>query len=216
MSIRTHLSTILFFTSTALVGCAADAPPSGPGGTTPGGGDMNGGGGNGGGGGTTTATASQVLSKFGMVECDDAFACKASFPADAGVTFDQAFGASAAACYADAATYYNATAVEASITANKITFDATAAGACVAGFSGTAAPVCTSYWTNGPAFPDACGDVFTGKVADGATCTNDLECAGAASVCLDTTKKCGAEPAARRAPGESGLAMHPKLQLHSL
>ncbi len=104
-------------------------------------------------------------------------------------------------------------AVEASITAGKITFDATAAGACVTGLSGLAAPVCASYWNDGPAFPDACDSVFTGKIADGAACTNDFECTNAASICT-TAKKCGAAPAgARLAPSDGGLGMHPKLAL---
>ncbi len=213
MSIRTQLSTILFLATAALAGCAAEAPTGGGGGG--GGGDVNGGGGGGGGGGGATAT--QVLSKFGTVECDQAFACKASFPADAGVTFEQAFGATTAACYADAADYYDATAVEASITAGKITFDAAAASSCISGLSGLAAPVCTAYWDAGPAFPDACGGVFAGKIADGATCTNDFECSSGASICIETTNKCGVDPqGARTAPRDGGLSMHPKAQLGAL
>jgi hypothetical protein len=83
----------------------------------------------------------------------------------------------------------------------------------VTGLSALAAPVCTTYWTDGAAFPDACGDVFAGKIADGATCTNDFECTNVESICT-TAKKCGAPPAgARLAPSEGGLGMHPKLAL---
>jgi hypothetical protein len=135
-------------------------------------------------------TAAQFLDALGHKECDDAFTCKASFPADAGVTFAEAYGANAQACYADAAGYYNATAVQAAITAGKITFDGTAAAACVAGFS---APVCTTYWDQGANFPAACDTAMVGKVATGAACTVDFECAGD-NWCDDTSKKCAAIP----------------------
>jgi hypothetical protein len=143
------------------------------------------------GGGGSTMTAPQFLDAMGHKECDDAFTCKTSFPADAGVTFAEAFGASAMACYADAAQYYNATAVQAAISAGKITFDGTAAAACVASF---AAPTCGTYWDQGPALASACETAMVGKVAVGASCAIDFECAGE-NWCDDATKKCAPYPA---------------------
>jgi hypothetical protein len=136
-------------------------------------------------------TAAEYLTALGKKDCDDAFTCKASFPTDAGVTFDEAFGATAMACYTDAAQYYNATAVQAAITAGKIAFDGTAAKACVDGFT---APTCSTYWTQGPDFATACDTAMVGKVATGATCAIDFECAGD-NWCDDATKKCAAIPA---------------------
>lgn len=153
-----------------------------------------------------------MLEKVGQVECDQAFTCKASFPTDVGVTFEQAFGADQSACYADAAAYYDAAAVEAGITADRIGFDATAAADCLAGLSSAAAPVCTTFWTEGPAFPDACYTVFTGKVASGGACTIDFECSGEL-LCGDTSKTCEAAPAGARKAPINGLALHPKQTL---
>ena len=145
-------------------------------------------------------TVGEFLTAMGKSECDDAFACKANFPADEGVTFADAFGATVNACYTDAASYYNATAIQASIAAGKIAFDGTAAKACVDGFK---APTCTTYWTEGPDLPVACDTAMVGKLATGAACTIDFECAGE-NWCDDTTKKC-APPPAGQARGYSRL-----------
>ena len=141
------------------------------------------------------------LTALGHKDCDDAFTCKANFPTDQGVTFDQAFGTSATACYADAAMYYNASAVQASISAGKITYDGNAAKTCVDGF---AAPACGTYWTQGPSFPNACDTALVGKVATGAACTNDFECSGD-NWCDDTSKKCAAIPANARKGSRDGV-----------
>lgn len=174
-----------------MAGCMVGSDPSNDGSGGGGGfGGGGGGGGNGNGTGTGTgtggsATAADVMTKMAHAECDEAFACKASFPAGQGVTFTQVFGASATACYSQlAAEYYDATSVQASIAANKITFDASAAGQCVTGIAAMPAPVCATFWQNGPAFPAVCGDALVGKVADGAACTNDFEC-DADSYCGD-------------------------------
>jgi len=154
-----------------------------------------------------------VIEKMGTVECDQAFACKTSFPTDWGVTFNEAFGATAAACYADATSYYNAPAVEAGITAGKIEFNATAAATCVTGLAAAAAPVCTAFWNEGPAFPDECWDVFVGKVAVGAACATDFECSG--DLFCGETSVCEAEPAGARRKVADGVMMHPKSALMS-
>lgn len=132
-------------------------------------------------------TATELLDRIGTVECDQAFACKATFPTDQGATFEEAFGATAQACYADAAQFYDAAGVEASIAAGKIKFDTSAANACLAGLQGIATPACATFWADGVAFPNACDNVFAGTVAQGGACANDLECAGD-SICGDTNK----------------------------
>ncbi len=196
---------MLFLSLTTFAGCAADAPdgksnptdPTNP--TNPGDnpGDNP--------GGTTTPTSLSVadfLTGLGHKECDDAFTCKANFPTDQGVTFEQAFGADKNACYAEAATFYDPAAVQASIAAGKIDYDGTAAKTCL---DGVGAPTCATYWTQGGNYPAACDTAMVGKVATGAACTNDFECAGE-NWCDDTTKKCAAIPAgARVAPADGGV-----------
>lgn len=204
---RTLIATISFLSLTA---CAADSPSGGGGGPSGGGG---GGGGSGGGGGGGSMTVPEYFTALGKKECDDAFACKATFPADDGVTFTEVFGANATACYADAGMYYDAAAVQASITAGRLAFDGASAAACVGGIP---APVCASYWTQGSAYPAACDKALVGKIADGGACTIDFDCVKPESICDDATKKCGPAPdQARGAAPADGFAMRLKLRLGS-
>lgn len=150
------------------------------------GGGSGGGSGGGGGGGSTSATPAEVMTKMTKVDCDQAFSCKASFPTGQGVTFQQVFGANATECYAKLADeYYDATAIQASIAANKITYDATEGARCVTEIAAMLPPVCGTYWQNGADFPDPCYDAMVGHVADGAACANDWEC-GENSWCGET------------------------------
>lgn len=135
------------------------------------------------------ATPAAVLERISTTECDQAFTCKDSFPTQYGAFADY-FGASATECYAINAEYWNAGAVEAGIQAGTITFDATAADACLAG--AIEAPVCTTFWEQGPGVPDACWDAFAGTVAQGGACQIDFECAaelvcGQAGTCAANT-----------------------------
>jgi hypothetical protein len=197
MALRSHLSTVLLAATAALAGCAGKAPPDK-------GTDIL--------GASTAPTASEVVDRLGRLECDAAFACKASFPTDQGSTFDQTYGADAAACYADQASYYDARALEASIAAGTIEFDPTAAESCVSDLASIDTVSCPDMWDTGVELPDACSDVFAGTLDDGEACTNDFECAGDASVCSTDSKTCEAETTARTAPRDRGLADHPKLE----
>ena len=95
-------------------------------------------------------TATQYLTQIEQKFCDEAFTCQASFPATAGETFADDFGASASECYADDAAYDMPDVVETEITAGKIHFDASAAASCIAGLT---FPACTTFWTNGADVP---------------------------------------------------------------
>jgi hypothetical protein len=217
MTTRTALSTILFIGLAAIAGCAAEVPEGGDGGGGGSGDGGGGGGGSGGGGGGDGGddgddgggggvTPTQVIEKISTAECDQAHACKATFPTDAGVTFDEIFGATAAACYPLNADYWDAPAVEAGVTAGTIMFDQTAASACMSG--ATTAPACTAFWMEGPGLPDACWDTFTGTIAAGGQCTTDFACSG--ELYCGETGTCVADTAARPIPSD-GLAAHPKL-----
>lgn len=179
--------------SMVLAACVSEVGEQGGGGGD-GKGDGLGGGGGGGdgdGGGTGgTLGVTEFLTAMGHKDCDDAFTCKANFPADAGVTFEEAFGADQQACYALVAEYYDAAAVEAAITAGKIAFDGAAAKTCV---DGMAAATCTTYWDEGPNVPDACWTVLVGNVAVGGACTTDFECSG--ENWCDESNKCAPIPA---------------------
>lgn len=197
----------VMFLASVLAACVGDTPSTeggggggdgtggGAGDGTGGGGGSGGGGGNGsgdggGGGGGGSITATNFLAQMAQKFCDEAFTCKASFPTDAGVTFDDAFGASVQACVADSATYDMPAQVEAQITAGKIKYNGADAAACVAGIT---FPACTEFWANGPMFPAACATAMVGTVADGGACVVAYECSSPTSYCDETTKKCTAD-----------------------
>jgi hypothetical protein len=179
MSIRLCMMSVL-------VGCAGvggDAPGPGSGSNPgPGSGSDPGGG--------PPISATEFVQQVGKHDCDDAFTCKASFPAMAGETFEMDFGATQSACYAMAAMADDPAKVEAAITAGKIKFDGQAAADCIAGIP---APTCSTYWTDGPDWPAACDTAMVGTVADGAACDIDFECATVTSYCDPTTMKCTAD-----------------------
>ena len=127
-----------------LAGCSAQlgGPDPSGGGSGKGDGDGSGGGGGGGGGsgsgsgsGAMPLVASDFLGQLGVVQCDHAFTCRAEFPDNTGTTFEDAIGNVPADCYADANAFYMPAAVDASITAGRITYDATAAASCLAGIT---------------------------------------------------------------------------------
>lgn len=194
-----HLRTILLL---SLLGACVGAPPDSTGGGGGGNGSGNGSGGGGGGGsgegsgggGGGGMTATQFLAQMNDKYCTQAFACQASFPTDAGVTFTDAFGANVQACVAIGEQYDMPSAVEAAITAGTIHFNAADASACLGGIT---YPACAQFWDNGPNAPAACNTALVGTVADGGACATDYECSSATSYCDETSKKCTADTARR-------------------
>jgi hypothetical protein len=206
-----HLKLVLV-SILATAACAAEAPPDVDGSSNNGGGgdgngsgngsgDGNGsgngsGGGGGGGGGGNTSSATGFLAAMAQKFCGQAFTCQADFPTDAGVTFADIFGASESACVSDSAQYDMPAAVEAAITAGKITFNAADASACISGLTfGT----CTEFWTQGPNVPQACSTALVGTVADGGACTTSYECKNLNAYC----------EAAKCTPDEAGARQLP-------
>lgn len=188
-----RLHTILI--ASLFTACAAQAPDDidNTDGKDDGTGSGTGGGngsGSGPGGGSQNMTATKFLEQINMKFCDEAFTCKASFPTDAGVTFEQEFGASQQACYSEGLAYYDPQAVEMQISAGKISFNATDAAACI---SGIAFSTCDSFWNGTDQFPSACSTALVGKVADGAACISHFECSSQASYCDETSNTCTAE-----------------------
>ena len=176
---------------------ACSASTSGGGG--PGSGSGGKGDGSGSGNGSGGLTPADFLTKLGMVDCDQAFTCKSTFPTNMGVTFEQAWGASQSACYADESPADYLAKVGSEIAAGKIHYDAGAAAACLAGIT---APNCATLWTNGPSYPSTCGTALAGTVADGGACVVDYDCSNLMSICIDTTMKCGPDPQGARVQAE--------------
>lgn len=193
-----RLHTILI--ASLFTACAAQAPDDinsdgtddgdGNGDGTGGGSGSGNGSGTGPGGGSQGMTATKFLEQINTKFCTQAFTCKASFPTDAGTTFDQEFGASQQACAADGLAADNPAAVEMQISAGKISFNSTDAAACL---SGIVFSTCDAFWNGTDAFPSACATVLVGKVADGGACVTHIECSGQASYCDETSNTCTAD-----------------------
>jgi len=155
--------------------------------------------GDGGGSGGGELRAGDFLVELGVVQCDHAFLCRTDFPADVGVTFEEAVGNSAPDCYADANLSLMPAEVEASVAAGRIEYDALAAAGCLAGI--TFAPTCPEYWQSGPQFPAVCGQSLIGTIEDGGSCTIDFDCRGQTSIC--TNQVCEDSNGAAFAPGRA-------------
>ena len=153
------------------------------------------GGGPGGKGDGTSLTPSSFLTKLGDNECDEAFMCRASFPATSNHHFEDDWGSTTDECYAGAADYFMPAGVEASVAAGKIKFDASAAKSCLAGIDYGS---CSHFWKQGPDYPSACGSALVGTVPEGGDCASDFECTGD-DVCDSTAETC--QPPARKEPG---------------
>jgi hypothetical protein len=142
--------------------------------------------------------------------CDEAFACKASFPTDAGVTFDEAFGASAMACYADSDASFDIPTIIAQIQAGTIVWNPSDADTCLAGITfGT----CDEFWQQGGNEPAACGTALVGTVADGGACVSDWECVNLMSYCDETTKKCTVDTGQARTAPATDFVLHVRASL---
>jgi hypothetical protein len=200
-----RLSTIVFGCLIAACGVGGSPDETGDGDGKGDGTGSGGGSGGGGGGSTDTSGVANFLHEMGKKYCDQAFTCKASFPTDEGVTFEQAFGMSATECYADADMYNNAPAVVAAITKGTITWNPSDAAACLAGIT---FPACAMYWMNGANESAACATALVGKIADGQACVVDFECASPTSYCDDTSKKCTADTGGMRTVPAPALGLH--------
>ena len=200
---NSRLATLLFVSFSSVAACVVGDPtlggPAPGGGSNPGGGsDPSGGSGSdpsgsgsdpsGGSGSITSATA--FLAAMDQGDCQEAFKCMSSFVAEgSGDTFAGDFGTSESDCESLFAGDEMRPQVETEITAGKITFDASAASACVAGIT---YPACATYWTDGATYPTACDTALVGTIADGGACVVDFDCSNIESICNAGT--CGPDP----------------------
>jgi hypothetical protein len=173
-------TTLLVPTLAAALSLAAcmsgEAPPTSGDDTTPPGDDDDGPGDGSGPSGFITAFASS--------ECMEAHSCRASFPTDAGVTFEEVFGATEAACETMALEYYQPDTVRTAVQSGTITFDRTAAENCLANINwGT----CTQYFDGQSPLPASCGQALVGTVGHGGQCEIDLECSSDQDWCGDSS-----------------------------
>lgn len=139
-------------------------------------------------------TATTFLHARNVKLCDEEFACRASYPATNGVSFEQMYGGTVADCYSYADAADQPSAVESEITANHITFSATLAQTCVSGIAFPA--TCDLFWQSGATYPSECSGALRGLVADGDPCVVDYDCLNSDSYCPQGTLVCtqGAKP----------------------
>lgn len=143
----------------------------------------------GGGGGGGLSAKGAVDEQLDII-CASAFECKADYPADAPIPHDQLFGANEAACKTSLGANLSGADVQVSVDAGRITYDAGDAQACIDFIDGLS---CTDFWgslfKDTPPQPAVCDTAFVGTVADGGTCTTDLDCSASGSSCNSGT--CG-------------------------
>jgi len=142
----------------------------------------------------TPLTATTFLHARNVKLCDEEFACRSTYPATGGTTFEQMYGATVTDCYAFADAADQPSAVESEITASHITFSASLAATCVAGIAFPAS--CDLFWQNGATYPSECSAALRGLVADGDPCVTDYDCLNDDSYCALDTLVCtqGAKP----------------------
>jgi hypothetical protein len=184
---KTHLLSALFLAAAlAATGCMGNAPDGDDDSGDDSSGDDSSGDDSGGDDTSTPVdyTATEFINDFAGAECTAAFECEDEFPADAGVTFAEAFGTSIAECVQWALEYYAPAAIEAAIDDGTVDYDEGAAESCAAGLNfGT----CDQYFSGQSPLPAACGEAIIGHVADGGACASDFECASLESWCEDAT-----------------------------
>jgi hypothetical protein len=140
----------------------------------------------GGGDGGGSLTPAAAIDEQVDLLCGAAFECMSSFPTDKGVTHAQLFGANEAACQTMFDGLFDADAVQASVDAGRIEYDAADAAACNDAFDALS---CDDLWLvvfddpAAPPEPAACDTAFVGTIADGGACTIDQDCEADASGC---------------------------------
>jgi len=159
----------------ALLGCSAQAPTTGtktaqlPNGTGP----IDPG----------SLTIQTFIEQLDTADCAHAFGCQPEYPSDASTSFADAYGSSAQDCVEGDADYVARDDYGDSVDAGRITFDATAAAACLTDlqFPSTCADYFDSY-----DYPQSCYDAIVGQVLPGNACTTDYDCYGYGA-CLSGT-----------------------------
>jgi len=120
----------------------------------------------------TQVTATGYLTQIAMIQCEQAFSCRATYPSD-GVTFQDTWSTSVAACVAMLQAAWGTNLIESEIAKGRIEFDGTAAIDCLAG---VAFGSCDTQWTSGIQWADSCYDVMNGNVTVGGSCDSVYAC----------------------------------------
>ncbi|MEO8706802.1 MAG: hypothetical protein ABI867_42640 [Kofleriaceae bacterium] len=145
-----------------------------------------------GGGGSDDLTPAEVVDEQLDLLCERAFDCMAEFPSDAGFAFEDIFQDDVASCQSNFDSLSLADEIQASVDAGRIDYDSGDGATCNNFIDDIS---CDDFWGNAldgsPPSPAACDTTFLGTVADGGTCTIDLDCENEDSECDDATKICG-------------------------
>lgn len=135
--------------------------------------------------GQTSITLSEYFDRIADVHCEQAFMCRASFPADRGYPFEAEWGSSVEECTQRLIDAWDPAEVETEIAKGRITYDGTAAVSCLEGVTFAA---CPEYWNRGIEWAESCYHVVVGQVPVGGACANDYSCT--TYYCDQTTFTC--------------------------
>jgi hypothetical protein len=121
--------------------------------------------------------------------CEKAHECRDSYPGE-DADFVAEYGESADDCYNEVAPFISlaVTAAEQSVDSGRADYDGDAAGECVDLIEGV---TCEQFYADEPPPGyEVCDEIFTGNVADGGDCEQDIECAEEGSECSAETETC--------------------------
>ncbi len=121
----------------------------------------------------TEITATAYLTEIAMIQCEQAFSCRATYPNDA-ATFDASYKTSIQACVANLQEAWGSNRIEMEIAKGRIVFDGTAAVSCL---GGVAFGSCDTHWTSGIQWAPSCYSVMNGNVQVGGNCESLYSCA---------------------------------------
>jgi hypothetical protein len=168
-----------------LIGCVGEAPPEpAPPNPVPAGGSGDRGSGETNQGMQTAINATSYLTQIAMIQCQQAFNCRATYPSGS-TSFDTAWSTSVSSCVGVLQSAWAVGTIESEIAKGRIEYDGAAAVDCLAGVGFDA---CDTHWNNGIQWAESCYSVMVGNVPSGGSCESLYSCES--YVCDDVEHRC--------------------------
>lgn len=130
-------------------------------------------------------TATKYCDGLATDDCNEAFKCRASFPANAGYSFVDVYGENLGDCHTRLLSDFQPDKIESEISLSRVAFDGEAAAECLQALT---YGDCADYFQNGPHWDASCYQMFTSEVATGGACALDMSCTS--GTCNQSTLTC--------------------------
>jgi hypothetical protein len=141
-------------------------------------------------GGGADLSAGDAIARRTALTCEQGHVCRETYPEEGGFEFEDFFQTSVDECVAFFTGFVDPERVQDSVDEGRILYDSSEASACLDALETVD---CARFWEifQGIARPSECDRAFIGTVADGGTCSTDLDCLGPDSTCDSQTSTCG-------------------------